>query len=539
MDAAGDNSIRKLHLMVPPGGGKTTLIEGLIQWRVVMSPSNILLVGQKDETAKLWAETRLHPSFERSAAMRPFMPTNRHDKRKTTVIFPHGIYLDICGPAMTNLQEKSMPWVIIEEAWSLNQYPGRMKEAEARTHDKWNSKVFYIGQGGDSHHEGNEDEETDLYREWEKTDKREFHFQCPKCDAIQPYKWQQLKWDKKLDGDGSIDWTETEKTVRYECANDACREEFADTPSIRRKLSSTGRYIPTNPKAIKGHVGFHCNVLAVWRIPWVKAVMEWEDAQEARSRGDFSLLQIFIQKRLAEFWKPTAYDPPAELVPGGYGTGDFANGELIDNEFIRFLTADVQRDHFWFVIRAWTASGDSKQLWCGKVETAAELEEIRKRYQVKPTCTFLDAQYQTDYVYKLCARYGWLSYHGSSQGKFPVRQKSGTTIFCPYSEFRPVRSSDGGKSMTISFSVNPIKDVLADLRAGRLGEWLFADDAIPEFRQHMDSERKVAIQSGRENKIVNVWQRIGKRDNHLLDAEMAQTGLAMIKGLIQPKDTGL
>jgi phage terminase large subunit GpA-like protein len=540
LDAAGDNSIRKLHWMWPPGAGKTTAIEGAIQWRVVESPSNVLLVGQKDETAGLWAETRLHPSFKKSEAMRPFMPENRHQNRKTTVVFPHGIYLDICGPSMTNLQEKSMPWVMLEEAWQLSDnYPGRMKEAEARTHDKWNSKVFYIGQGGNSHAEGAVDEndsETDLYREWKKTDQREFHFRCPKCETIQKFLWNQLKWDKEHLPDGAINWDKTNETVRYVCANPDCAEEFRDTSIQRRALAKTGRYIATNQNAIKGHVGFHCNVLAIWRIPWAKAVMEWEEAQEAKLKGDWSLLQIFIKKRLAEFWKPSAYEAPSELISGGYLIADYEDGRLIDNEADRCLCADIQQNSMWYSIRACDSEGNSKLLNCGQLHTFEEIEAARIKYQVKPKCVLVDAQYRKDFVYQQCSKYGWTAYHGAQQDSFPINTASGI-IKAPYSRIQSGQSGNGMRMSFLNLCVNPIKDVLADLRAGRLGRWEFPDDVSPDYKKHMNAERKVTVIEGKENRQRQIWQRIGKKDNHLLDTEMAATGFMMMRGHVKQPET--
>ncbi len=539
LDAAGDNAIKKLHWMWPPGAGKTTAIEGIIQWRVVVSPSNVLLVGQKDESAGLWAETRLHPSFKKSDAMRPFMPENRHQNRKTTVVFPHGIYLDICGPSMTNLQEKSMPWVILEEAWAMSDNtPGRMKEAEARTHDKWNSKVFYIGQGGNSHREDAADEAdaaTDLYREWQKTDQREFHFECPSCKTIQRYFWNQLKWEKVTMENGVVDWDKTNETIRYECSNPDCGEKFSDTSVIRRRLANTGRYIATNPNAIKGHVGFHCNALSIWRVPWSKFVMEWEESQDAKLRGDYSLLQIFVKKRLAEFWKPSAYDPPAELISGGYMIEDYADGKLIDNEADRCMGMDVQQNSLWFTIRACDSEGNSKLLNCGQLLTFEEAEEMRKRYQVRGKCVLVDAQYRRDFVYQQCSKYGWTAYHGVQNESFPIHT-SGGVVQAAYSRIQSGQSGSGLQMSFVNLCVNPIKDVLADLRAGRLGRWEHPDDVLPDYKHHMNAERKVTVTTGRDNRQVQLWQRIGKKDNHLLDTEMACTAFMMMRGHVKAKE---
>ena len=88
----------------------------------------------------------------------------------------------------------------------------------------------------------------------------------------------------------------------------------------------------------------------------------------------------------------------------------------------------------------------------------------------------------------------------------------------------------------VNFCVNPIKDVLADLRAGRLGRWEHPDNVIPDYKQHMNAERKVTVTTGRDNRQVQLWQRIGKKDNHLLDTEMACTAFMMMRGHIKARE---
>jgi hypothetical protein len=537
LDACGDNSIKELGWLWPPGAGKTTAIEGAVQWRIVCAPSNILLVGQKDDSAELWAETRLHPSFKKSEAMRPFMPENRHQNRKSTIIFPHGIYMDICGPSMSNAQEKSMPWVIIDEAWRMDSLPGRIKEFEARTHDKWNAKVFYVGQAGETHNNPDDDDsQCELYERWRRSTQRTFHFECPSCQCSQPYKWDQLKYDKVENDLSEIEWDETAKTIRYLCVNPDCEEEWRDTVANRRMLANTlvGReqYRVMNHHGRKGCEFYHCNVLAIWRIPWLKAVMEFEDAMDALKRGDKSLLRVFIQKRLAEFWKPDAHEEKHELAPGGYTIADYEDGRLIDNESGRGMFVDVQQKSTWFVLFAFTNEGVIKLLNCGELLTFEEIDRMREKYKIRPACVLLDSQYRKEYVFQQCAKYGWTAFKGSSQDSFPIHTPTGS-IKAPYSTVQPVFTGSGKKTNFIYFCVNPLKDAFAEIRAGRMGALEIPDDCDPRYQKHVNAEVKRVVAFGQEKKQKEIWVRIGKRDNHMLDCSMAAVGFAAVKGWIK------
>lgn len=543
LDSVSDNSIKELHFLWPPGSGKTTAIEGAIQWRVVCAPSNILLVGQKDDSAELWAETRLHPSFKKSEAMRPFMPENRHQNRKSTVIFPHGIYLDICGPSMSNLQEKSMPWVILEEAWRMDDKPGRIKEAQARTHDKWNAKLFLIGQAGETHQNPEDDDSMcELYRKWLDSDQRTMNFECPCCKTAQPYIWAQLKFDKIEHETGGVDWQSTEKTIRYECINPECDHVFHDTTKERRAMASSliGRqqYRPLNPTPKRGCVGFHCNCLAIWRIPWLKFVMEWDEAMDALSRGDKSLLKVFTQKRLCEFWKPDAHEEKHELQQGGYKIADYENGELVDEEAGRCIIADVQQASLWFGVGAWTSSGRCSVLNVGEILSFDDLETIRVKYKVRPQCVLVDSQYRRDFVFQQCSKYGWTAFRGIERDDFfPIHLPNGTIVKAPYSKVTPVVASGGKKANLISFMVNPLKDTLAELRAGRNGELVAPDDISADFIKHLNAEVRRRVPVGIKKTIKEIWIRIAKRPNHLLDVMMGMVGFAMVKGWISLPET--
>jgi hypothetical protein len=541
LDAAGDNSVKELGWLWPPGAGKTTAIEGAIQWRIVCAPSNILLIGQKDETADIWWDTRMRPSMGKSNAMRPFMPSDRHKDRKGMVVFPHGIYLNVCGPSLTNLQEKSMPWVFFEEAWNLSDnYPGRFKEGEARTHDKWNAKLFYVGQAGNSHLAADDDDSlTDLYKVWKRSTQREFHFECPHCKAAQQFKWMQLKYDKAILENEEIDWEATGKTIRYECINPECQAEFPDDAKVRRKLSSSlvGReqYRIQNPNARKGCEFYHMNILGLWRVPWLKSVIEWEDAQEALRRGDKSALKVFVTKRLAEFWTPTAHDEKHELTPGGFKVEDYADGQLYDGELGRCLTVDVQMIGVWFTLWVFTADQGMVLLHCGQALSLDEIEEIRKKYGVNRPTVLVDSQYRPSYVFQKCAELGYTAFKGVPRDEFSIILEDGSTIKAPYSKVETVVTGAGKRTNYINFCVNPLKDHFSEMRAGRTGIIITPNNVDPRFQKHLDAEVRRSIEFGREKRMKEVWVRIGRKDNHMLDCAMAAVGYGSVKGWLKPK----
>lgn len=536
LDRIRDHKVKEMHWLWSPGGGKTTGVEGAIQWKMANAPSNVLLIGQKDDTAERWMETRFLPSVRKNPALKDLLPSSqgneRHKIRKTTVIFNHGFYFEAGGSAPSNLQEKSMPFVIFEEAWKTAEHPGRIEEGKQRTHDKWDALILYTGQAGRTHHDpDNDDTVSDLYREWRKTDQKTFCWECPDCSTVQPFKWDSLKYEL-AEEDGVVDWEATEETIHMACVNPECEATFKDTAKERRMLSESGRYVSQNDHPLAGHVGYHANALCYWRIPWAKLVRQWHEANEAKMRGDLSKLEIFVTKRLCEFWTPTPYEMEHELEVGSYNLADFANGELVDNEEDRCMAIDVQQNELWWTAAAVTGDGHVQVLDCGQLLTFDEAEETRKRFKIPPRCVLVDSQYRQDYVFQTCSKYGWTAYRGVFREYFNLNIQ-GEIRQVPYSKALPVQSGSGARTFCVNFCVNPIKDVVAEMRAGRMGSLMVPSDIDPRFKDHLNAEVKRRVVAGKERREQEMWVRIGKRDNHMLDNVMAIVGFGMIRRLIQ------
>lgn len=533
LDMVSKHGIKEMHWLWSPGGGKTTGIEGAIQWRMVNAPSNILVVGQKDDTGDRWMETRLVPSIKKNPQLRDLLPSSkgedRHRMRKSTIIFNHGFYLDAVGSAESNLQEKSMPLVIMDEAWKLSEHPGRIQQAKQRTHDKWNSMILYAGQAGDTHYDPDKDDAlADLYREYKKSDQRTFSWCCPKCNHVQPYQWSQMKWDKvEVDGYG-IDWNKTAETIRMECVNDVCDAKYPDDVKSRRLLAETGRYVVTNPYSETGIIGYHANAMSYWRIPWLKLVKQFEEAMEAKYKGDNSLLRIFVIQRLAEFWKPGEHEEQHELQTTGYRISDFEGGELIEGEEARGMAIDVQMADLWFTVAAFSGEPRIQVLNCGQMFNFDEVEETRKKYKINPPRVLVDCRFRKNYVLEMCAKYGYTAYMGVERDEYKVTI-GGEVTNVPYSNTQVAQSGSGKKAILINFCVNQIKDVIAEIRAGRMGELVVPIDVDKRFREHLNAEKKAASKDNKRH----VWKQIAKRPNHMLDNLMALTGFGMVKGLIR------
>lgn len=518
MTLAADNEIREMVISAPVGSGKTTFFEGLIAWLIAEDPGPTLVVAQTDEDAKDWAETRLHPMLKQCRPLAPLWPDDRHQKRKLEILWPH-MPLFISGANISGLQSKSIRWVLGDEVWLWK--PGMIEEARRRTHDRWNSRVILVSQGGvvgDGFDQA-----------WGFSDQREFRYLCRGCGGRLPWEWRGVKWEDAALPSGGWDWNAIECSTRYECVE--CGEVYRDTPQDRREMANSGAYEARNGNAVRGHVGWTYPAMAVWWIPWGKLVREWVLANEMKRRGDLTALRQFIQKRLAQPWEEEIDTPVLQQIGKPYWKRDFHQGERIDNESVRFLTVDVQKDHFWAVCRAWESTGDSSLIWEGRLEAWEMIRDVQQRLKVENRCVFVDGRYETEEVAKrvrLSATWDpngvtWNILMGDDSDGYPVFTGK-RKYYRIYSNWIHRTTTAGVKYSFSKFSNLRTKDMLAVLISGKGPEFRVPQDVSEDYRSQMSAEHKVEKRPGKW-----VWKKIKDHyGNHLWDAECMQVVAASI-----------
>jgi hypothetical protein len=192
---------------------------------------------------------------------------------------------------------------------------------------------------------------------------------------------------------------------------------------------------------------------------------------------------------------------------------------------LRFLTVDVQMDHFWLVVRAWNSAGSSRLLYCAKVLVWEEIEAIQQRFRVHSNLVFVDAGYNSFEVYRSCAQRGWTALMGDNRATFA--HKAGTNrVQRFYSPVRKIFIARGLVCRMHFWSNLSIKDTLARLRRNSEGGplWEIPEDVPEEYLVHLESEHRVKKGDKWQ------WNQIGKRPNHLLDCEaMNITAAYMLK----------
>lgn len=533
MEAMADPDIRIVSIVAPVQSSKTISAELCLCYIIANFPGPCLWLSQTDADAKDQAEARLHKLFSECDAVKKLFPADRHKKKTQTVFFSNGMTLWVLGAhAKSNLQSRSIRWLIGDETW---QWPnGHMQQAEARvTAFGWLGKCIFLSQGGM--------ENDDTHRKFETTDMREWEFKCPKCGKYQPYKWSNIEWDKNYrDGEGRMDFAKVRSSVRLVC--EFCKHEIADSDANRRLLNSSAKFVPQNPNAPTTKAGFHWNSLA--SMSWGELAEMYLRAKESCRRGDLEDLKNFYQKRLALPWGDLEEDFTLDISPSGYRMGDDwesegavgAKGAVLppphenkNRVRLRFLTVDVQMDHFYAVVRSWACDASSRLVYCAKLQTWEDVEILQNRFGVFPQLVFVDAGYSTFEVYRNCAKHNWTALMGDGRRDFPHRVNGKITQRF-YSTARHPLVSDR-KCRMHYWSNLGIKDTLARLRSNQNPDegstWEVPSDVPEEYLKMLDSEQRV------KNGNSWGWRQIGKRPNHYWDCEAMQVCAAYMMKLFK------
>ena len=538
MNAITDPRVKTVVMVASIQSSKTLAPELTLAYIIANMPGPALWLSTTDGNAKDESESRLQPLFEHCLPVKALFPFDKNKKRNAAIFFRNGMTLWILGANnKRNLQSRSIRWLFGDETWLWA--PGRMTEAEARVSAFGRlGKCVFFSQAGFA------GDDTDA--KFRASTRAEWCFECPHCGKVQPFLWENVRWDAlaKDAETGAWNFARVRETAKLVCAE--CGAEFADTAAVRTKLNASARFVATNPDAAAGTVGFHWNALA--NMSWgVLAEMFLRATAEARS-GNADNLRAFFQKRLAEAWNEDEHDFAAEVFTDtsdyrlgetdwpDEGVADAATRSFVraadwtgspDAPRLRFLTADVQGGYFYFVIRQWSPAGDSRLVNCGMAQTFDEIARLRDEWRVPARFVFIDASFETRRVAEWCAASKAVALMGdrvAGRAFFAHADKRDRV----YSPRRLIKAPGNRTAESYYFSNLSCKDKLAELRRGEGAKWeLPSDVPVNYLRQISGSEYRTMTAANKP-----IWLQRGRRPNHFFDCESMQVCAAFMTGIL-------
>ena len=547
-----NDEVSELTCMAASQVAKTQPFLGCICWSIVNDPAPTLWVSSTDGTLTLFAQARLWPTFKRCNLVRDRLPNTRgqpHD-----IHFPNMLFSMTSSESNAELQ--SMPYrrIILDEARKYKAENFAMVQKRTRTYT-WNKMQVILSCP--------EEENDCVHQSFKTGDQNEWFIQCPACHVEQEYKFRVFNeigeqvggivWDVNEITRPGLDYSFPDllPTVRWQCPH--CSQKFRDEPWLRRHFLDKGRWKPQNPLALSTHRSYHWHaLLPVW-VTWESVAYEFLCAMQALRWGDVSKLKEFMNQTLGEPWVPRS-ELEVEIEQRKAGMEQYRLGDAWAEEEYRFMTIDVQRDHFWWVIRAWNgaksrliAEGGGHQRLGHKKPCVSytELRDIQLAHKVPNNWVAIDCGYnRTDVIRQISVFYdesidsNWLAFQGVAQRAFSHAVGDGERVHRIYSGETLLDAWAGTEKERryspvpyYMFSDTAAKDCMEALR--KSGEMTDATDISSEYRQQRDGEAKIRVvdTKGRE---IDEWRPVGSRGNHLFDCNKMQTVMASMAQLVMP-----
>lgn len=556
-----DNRIRAVSMQCCVQGSKTFFMGTHGIWALSQDPGPLGYYVQTDNFVTKFAQGRWLPMVKESPLKDMLQDGNRFAIGKAEIYFKNTFAL-VMSANESNTQSVSLRYVFCDDGfiWS----PGMMKAAHERATRWWNRKII---NGSAAQEKNSEGEFGDSDKNFESGTKDEWRLMCPGCRKLQiPDIEKHLKWptNELTKPQGRWNFEAVKKAVRLRCEH--CGTELPNTPETLRLMNEGGDYLTTNPNAPADNFSCRWNSLCLdpSEFSWGDLAVEWIHAARAWKAGVTLPMKDLKTKRLGVTFDPRSVNPFASLP-----VVEIVSSKAPDKspypklfwplqDFI-LMGVDVQIDHFWFLIMAWSKAGDECALEAGKLFNWSDIEEKQKEYGVLHEDVGVDVSHRWQEVVRECARRGrivgnawrsWTAYRGSDlfQFTYEKRDANGKVVSrtpLPYAwppqignpvqglrSDNPLRKELQGRRVPIITWSNPsIKDIVFARRDGKVeatvetlkGEW------NAEYARQMHSQKKIAFQP---KYGPSKWRYENFTDDHILDCRCECTVRAIRRGLI-------
>ena len=526
-----------------------TLTAQLIQlFGLSTSPCNAAFYDLTSEALREFSDDKWTPLLDSTNQVTRTIPDKVYCRTKFYTSTPFGYVRLLSAGIMANRNSKTLERITADESWAYKDDEGWLSQIRDRQSSfNWQWQMFLPTSGQTAG--------SQLDEMWKRSTQRTWHVKCDCCGEFIPYIWKLPAVNGKVppggmryastadvtDESGVIDWVKLRESAYYQCQ--LCEGRMDWNPANQDRRNQEGKYIQLNKDGDPTYEAYNYNALA--HAPWPELVTKWKEATIARSRGDLSKLENFVRKQLAEAWNESDYmsDEVQENARGGYLLGE--KWETGGDEPIIFLTTDVQKDHYYCVVRAWAiinGSLHSRLLEREKVVSVGQIQDLADKWQlvqngIRGSRVFLDGNYNTGQVQRIAAENGWMVFRGDKAADF--RHPDGLRRI--YSDMQYIDIGEGTSNPRsryvgqIRFSKNAALNRLSLIRSIKLEDdshvWTYADNAGSVYERQINAWHKISKTAPDGRRFYDFINRDSK-DDHYGDTELQQVVCAAMAGLV-------
>lgn len=499
MNAFTDVEVEEIIFVKPTQVGGTECLNNMIGYIISQDPSPTMIVYPTDTLAEFTSKKRLQPMISLSPALDDKYKAN---ESKLLELNFNSMYAVLSGAnSPSSLASRPIRYLFFDE---VDKYPTNAgKEADpislARERTKTfvnNKKIFQTSTP--TLKRGH------IWQAWLNADSQyEYYVPCPHCGKYQKLILKQIKWKEETKSP-----EEAKETAYYECEH--CKGIIHDNHKPHMIRNGEWRGVKENGKR---KIAFHLNAIY---SPWVRfgdVVYEFVSSYNYPEK-----LMNFINSWLGEPWEDTKSKMDSDIV--FERQSEYTEGIVPDEALVLTGGVDVQKDCFYFTIRAWGPYMTSWNVLHGKVETWDEIAYIMNQTfsSLNGTThlvnlTLVDSGNDTENVYEFCL---------NNQEWAMACKGSSNEIMAKYkiNNIDKIDSKAYGMSLCI-VDGSKYKDMInARIRKENgVGSWMVYDGVDMDYAKQVTSEEKVIERKG--GRDVEVWRpKTSHADNHYLDCEV-------------------
>lgn len=373
MDAADHHSVREIVVCKGPQSGVTECVHNWVGKRIDRDPGPVLYVFPDQLTAKENSEDRIQPMIEKSPRLAAYLTGRQDDASSLRINLQHmSIYLAWASSA-SRLANKPIRYAIADEidkegfrAKTNESSPLKLIDKRLNTYKRSNrSKFFKISTP--TVEDGNVWVELTscgiIFDYWVK---------CPFCGHWQLMTDERITWE----GGRSADTEQIlEKSLaRYDCSG--CDAMWTDHDRDKAAIAGEWRSRGKNIELFRYLKNFNPLKIGFHLPSWVTYFISLSEVAVAfiKSLSDFDAFKDYHNAHKALPWKEVV-DPKTESqilehkqpLPEG-----------VVPEWADALTAgvDMQKNGFWFVVRAWDKDLNSHAVQYGSLSTWDDVKTL-------------------------------------------------------------------------------------------------------------------------------------------------------------------
>lgn len=514
MDAAVEPGVEEVVVVKGAQVGFSEAMRNVLGYWIAQDPGPCMLVMPTEQSAQQAIDERIRPMVQWTRPLADLAPRTREDDRLDLIRFGTMEVYTGWSRSPQALASRPLRYIMFDEVDKYPPFSGK----EADPYSLGLKRLATYGHRARSIAGSTPTTRMGpIWQLWERSTRR-FHYEvpCPDCGKYQRLEWGRVHYADARPGESRTQHADRVKRLGlavYKCRH--CEAEWHHE-SLSRLLPK-GRWTPEEGGGSMRRVGFHLPSLYSRMVSWSALAAEWIEAQ-----GYPSLLMDFVNSRLGEPFEEQV-DKVAEEGFREKMKGAGPPRVVPDWTDAVIATADVQKGHVHFLIRAWGRGLVSRLLDRGTVTTWRELEDrvfkglpeplvTEQGEQVVPAVLGIDSRYRTDEVRAFAQQHPGrvVPLMGSAQANSqPMREQA-------------IRGYYGVVQVTLN--THSWKDVLSGLiRDENPDRWQLFHGLSEDYAMQMSSERKI-----HDPKLnVHRWEVTSKgRANHDWDMEAYQVAMA-------------